>query len=269
MKLIFSEDKPDYENYSFPYAVWALPEENETPSTIFNQGFLPSSKELDRFYLCRQIRVDLAEFEQSSENRRILRKGEHLRYKLIPKADFEYSDQWRNFCKEYTDKRFGQDVMPFDRLDSLFNSKITTHLMIFTDPELNQDVGLVTLYLEENKLAFYYYSFYDLKSPVKNLGMFMMTQSVDYFARKKFKHIYLGSCYSRNALYKTQFKGFQFFNGFRWSTDLKELKFLLQRDQSERKHHLVENPEFIMQFYENTIENVYKESNFKICLRSE
>ena len=74
MKLLFSEARADYANYIFPYAIWAFPEAGETPGDLFNQGCLPSSRNLDRFYLCRQVRVNLAKFKPSSENRRILRK---------------------------------------------------------------------------------------------------------------------------------------------------------------------------------------------------
>jgi hypothetical protein len=57
MKLLFSERSSDYDHYQFPYAIWAVPETGETPADIFNAGFLPSSRNLDRFYLCRQVRV--------------------------------------------------------------------------------------------------------------------------------------------------------------------------------------------------------------------
>ena len=62
MKLAFSESQPDYGHYIFPYAIWAFPEPGETPADFFSRGFLPSSRELDRFYLCRQVRVNLRQF---------------------------------------------------------------------------------------------------------------------------------------------------------------------------------------------------------------
>ena len=71
MKLLFSEAAPDYEHYIFPYAIWAFPEAGETPADLFNAGFLPSTRELDRFYMARHIRVRLKDFASSSENRRI------------------------------------------------------------------------------------------------------------------------------------------------------------------------------------------------------
>src|SRR5262245_35825984 len=111
MKLLFSESKADYDHYIFPYAVWAFPEPGETPGDLFNQGFLPSSRELDRFYLCRQVRVALAQFRPSSENRRILRKGDGIDAALIPRSEFEYTPQRRQFFKNYADTKFGQNVM--------------------------------------------------------------------------------------------------------------------------------------------------------------
>ena len=100
--------------------------------------------------------------------------------------------------------------------------------MLFKDNKTGDEVGTSTLYLEENAMVFYYYAFYDLNYYARNLGMYMMTSAVDYFAHKHFNYIYLGSCYSRNALYKTQFLGAEFFNGFCWSNNLNELKYLLK-----------------------------------------
>ena len=87
------------------------------------------------------------------------------------------------------------------------------------------------MYLEGKSLAFYYYAFYDLNYYARNLGMFMMTSAVALFAERSCKNLYLGTCYSDNALYKTQFAGAEFFNGFRWSDDLEELKFIIKRDK--------------------------------------
>lgn len=266
MKLLFSEYKSDYSHYIFPYAIWAIPEKGETPAAIFNRGFLPASREFAHFYLCRQVRVDLARFRPSSENRRIMRKCEDFRCQLIPRAQFNYTPAWREFCKHYADIKFGKDVMTYQRLDSLFNSKIVTHLLLFTDSKTAEDVGVATLYLEKKTMAYYYYSFYDLNYYDRNLGMFMMTSAVHFFAAKKFAYIYLGSCYSRNAMYKTQFAGAEFFNGFRWSQDLKELKYLIQRDQGAIAQHLVETEEYREKFYEGELEKISDASDFRIRL---
>ena len=240
MKLLFSEAAVDYPHYIFPYAIWAFPEAHETPAILFDHGFLPSSRHLDRFYLCRQVRVNLREFSPSSENRRILRKGEGLTVKLVPRTEFDYTPARREFYKTYADIKFGQDVMSYERLDALFEGEITSHVLLFTDTVTDAEVGTVTLYLEPTAMAFYYYDFYDLNYFQRKLGMFMMTAAAALFAERGFHFLYLGSCYRPNALYKTQFAGAEFFNGVRWSPKLNELKYLIRRSEHEQPLHLLE-----------------------------
>ncbi len=264
MKLLFSETLPDYKNYIFPYAIWAFSETGETPADFFARGFLPSSKNLDRFYLCRSLRVALADFKPSSENRRILRKGESLAFELVPRAQFDFTPARREFCLRYAAQKFGQDVMAPDRLDSLMNSAITSHLLLFREAQTGREVGLVTMFLQPQSLAQYYYAFYDLDYAAQNLGMFMMTTAVNYFAEQRYEHTYLGSCYSRNALYKTQFSGAEFFNGACWSRNLEELKYLIARSAQPQTQHLFEVEEYIHRFHEGALGNAVQKSMFEI-----
>ncbi len=267
MKLLFSEQNADYENYQFPYAVWAMPEAGETPADVFDAGFLPSSRYLDRFYLCRQVRVRLAKFSPSSENRRILRKGKGIGVELVPREKFDYTPERRTFFKTYADIKFGKDVMSCERLDALFAAPIISHLLVFTDPETGREIGVATLYLEGRALAFYYYAFYDLNYYARNLGMFMMTSAVALFAERGVRQLYLGTCYSQTALYKTQFAGAEFFNGFRWSGDLDELKFIIRRDKKDLPQHLLETEEYRAKFYQADLGKITEASAFRVKVK--
>lgn len=244
MRLLFSEAQADYAHYVFPYAVWAFPEAGETPADLFGAGFLPSSRALDRFYLCRQVRVDLRRFRLSSENRRILRKGEGLTVRLVPRAEFDFTAARRDFCLRYAHRKFGPDTMPPVRLDSLFAGRITSHLLLFEDAAAAKEVGLATLFLQEPAMGYYYYAFYDLDYFARSLGLFMMTSAVARLAELGLAHLYLGSCYSQSALYKTQFAGVEFFNGTRWSANLEELKYLVKRGEAPVAEHLLESQEY-------------------------
>lgn len=262
MKLVFSEHISDYAHYIFPYAIWGFSEPGETPSQMFDAGFLPSSRNLDRFYLCRHLRVDLQHFEPSSENRRVLRKCPDVTFELVPRAQYEFTPERRARFKHYADLKFGNEVMSLERLDSLFASPIVSHLLVFTDTKTGSEVGTVTLYLEGNALAYYYYAFYELDYPERSLGLYMMTSAVAEFAARGLRHLYLGSCYSQKALYKTQFPGIEFFNGFRWSHNLKELKYLLARDQPGAIQHLVETEEYRQIFHESDLSRLRDASRF-------
>src|ERR1017187_1072880 len=266
MKLLFSEAQSDYGRYLFPYVIYAVPEAGEAPADLFNAGFLPSPRGLYQFALCRNVRVDLAKFKPSSENRRILRKGEGIAMKLVPRAEFDLTSARREFYRNYADIRYGKDVMPPERLELTFNSPVATHLLVFTDAQSGAELGVVVLYLDAPRVAFYRFSFYDLNHFNRSLGMFMMTTAAVYFAREKFAHLYLGTCYSERALYKTQFAGVEFFNGFRWSDNLDELKFQLRREKENRGNHLLENEDYRELFYEGGLEKITEASGFTVKL---
>jgi arginyl-tRNA--protein-N-Asp/Glu arginylyltransferase len=254
MKLLFSEYKSDYSNYIFPYAIWAMPEKEERPALFFEKGFLPSSYDLNRYYMCRHIRVNLADFEASSENRRVMRKGEGISFHLLSGEDFDLTKDRAVFCKRYADLKFGEEVMSIEKLQTLFSSPVCSHVLVFTDEATSKELGFIVLHIDQNDAAFYYYAFYDLDYPNKSLGMYMMTATVALMQEKEITHIYLGSCYSKNALYKTQFKGCEFWNGFRWAENLNELKYLIKRDGQAVQKHLLETEDFINQFYQGGFE---------------
>jgi arginyl-tRNA--protein-N-Asp/Glu arginylyltransferase len=264
MKLVFSEHISDYRNYIFPYAIWAFPEPGESPHVFFNSGFLPSSPNLDRFYLCRQIRVDLSQFQPTSENRRILRKGDGIEMTLVPRSDFDFTKSRRDFCARYADRKFGSQVMSPERLETLFASPLITHVLRFKDTATDTEVGLAVLFCEEPAVAFYYYAFYDLDYSDRNLGMFMMTSAVQLFAERGTQHLHLGTCYSSAALYKTQFNGVEFFNGFRWSSNLGELKQLLKRDVAGACKHALNDEDFVQAFHEGDLTGIARASGFAV-----
>jgi hypothetical protein len=135
---------------------------------------------------------------------------------------------------------------------------------VFTDSTCGKEIGLVTLYLEPPFLAYYYYAFYDLNYYRRNLGMHMMTYAAVFFAGERFEFLYLGTCYQPTALYKTQFTGAQFFNGVRWSEDLTELKYLLQRDLSEHGEHLLESEDYRRRYYDSELPGLAVFSRFRV-----
>jgi hypothetical protein len=92
----------------------------------------------------------------------------------------------------------------------------------------------------------------------------MMTSAVELFAGRGVKNLYLGTCYSENALYKTQFSGAEFFNGFRWSQNLKELKYLLRRDRKPVSQHLLETEEYRAAFHPGGLGEMTAASVFRI-----
>jgi hypothetical protein len=87
---------------------------------------------------------------------------------------------------------------------------------------------------------------------------------VALFGERKCRRLYLGTCYSQNALYKTQFSGAEFFNGLCWSNDLAELKFILKRDAGELTEHLFESDDYRRLFHQNRLDEMAAASLFRV-----
>ncbi len=120
------------------------------------------------------------------------------------------------------------------------------------------------MYLEGNALAYYYYAFYDLNYANRSLGMYMMTSAAELFASRGLRHLYLGTCYTERALYKTQFAGVEFFNGFLWSDNLEELKFMLERDRQKSDQHVLEIEAYRALFYDGDLGRITGASVFRL-----
>jgi len=267
MKLLFSEATADTDHYVHPYAIWAFPEPGDHPADFFAAGFLPSSPELNRFYLCRSLRVELSRFEPSSENRRILRKGEGISAELIPRAEFPYAKAQQDAWVAYADARFGEGIMSRRRLGRLMESPVISHLLQFSDQVSKQVVGTVLLFLAQPKVAFYYYAFYDLAYPVKNLGMLMMTRAAVLFREREYDHLYLGTCYTQRSKYKTQFAGVELFNGLHWSQNRAELDALIQRDRQRPGSHLLEDTDYLTKFHAGDLAQLAENSPLRMVLK--
>lgn len=262
MRLLFSESEPDYTRYRYPYVVWAVPDEGDTPADFFEAGFLPASPAMDCYYLARQLRLPLAGFKPNSENRRILKRGARWTCRLVPKTSFDYSPGRKAAWLAYAAERFGEGVMHEKRLDGLMNGAVITHLLVFEDAACGgRESGTVLMFLSPTRVAYYYYAFYDLNAFDRNLGMVMMTRAACFFAEHGYRHLHLGTCYSERALYKTQFNGIEFFNGLKWTGNIQELKHLIRRDG--RDCHVLQDPVF--QAFEGGLPEMLRGRSFRLA----
>lgn len=244
MKLFFGEFKPDYSQYHFPYQVWLKREEGDEVEKIYASGFLPFRDKPGIYYLARSLRVDLSGFDLSSENRRILRKTENITAEIKPLAEFSYRPEVQKLCVNYARERFGQGVMPAPTIKGIFTGGVYNQVFVFKD-STDREVGWAICYLNEHLLQFAH-SFYDLSFFKQDLGARMMLEAVIWSQNHGRQYAYLGTCYENKALYKTEFKGVEFFNGFTWSNNMQELKDLIARDNPQ---YLLRDKEYLKSFY--------------------
>ena len=260
MRILLSEARPDYAGYVFPYAVWGFPEPGDTPSTALSLGFLPSARDLSRWYLCRQVRVPLDKFRPNSENRRILRKGGGIAAEILPLEAFRATPERVDLCLEEARARWSSPPSR-ERIEGIFRPPYTTHVAVFRDPD-GAEAGYVAL-LVDGDAAFYSNAFPRPGHPFGSLGMFLMTETVRLLAERGLAHVHLGTCYSRSALYKTAFDGVEFYDGLRWSGRMDSLKAMIAR-QDAGSGHLLEDPDWVGRFLPEGLEEEARRSGLRM-----
>lgn len=256
MKIFLSESITDYNTYTFNYAAYCIKESQVELPDIYAKGFLPYSNNIEIepeiYYLCRSLRVDLATFVDSSENRRVNRKMEDfdIQIRAIPKADFDLeSSAFQQFCFKYAAERFSNNAMSQERLDYILNRPSATHVIEYTSK--GELLGYIWAVIEGSMLH-YWYAFFETKYLQSHpIGKWMMWRTIRWAKETGLSHIYLGTCYGTKSLYKVRdFKALEYFNGSFWSKDTKYLKQLCKTDAEERNADLFkqhENPNTFLQ----------------------
>lgn len=247
MRLLFSELAPEYELYLSPYQVWAVLDEGETAATALELGFLPGAYDLSHFVLARSVRVQLARYAPDGRVRYVARRCREVEADVVPVGEFSFDGRWRSLCRAHLEQRIGGERFDVDRFGRLLDSPLTTHVLRFRDARAERDIGLVTLYVER-PVVYYGVAVYDLGYLERSIGNHMMASALGRFAAEGFSAVYLGTCYSDRAAYKSRFPGVQFFNGVRWSEDRRELRFMLERQAELRDRHLLEFEPYLREF---------------------
>ena len=231
MKLFSSEAAHEYGSYTFAYANYCVREAGDMLADIYKAGFLPYSGARgikDIFYMARSARVALADFEPTSENRRIAKKFDGtFTKKRIPFKDFEITEAFLVFCLNYFGSRHGAAVMPRERLETILASGI-----ISTVIEYRKDDAVAAYVLEvgDETMAHFWFSFYDLSLTKQSLGLWLILDCMRDAKAQGLAHYYLGTVYGEKALYKTNFEPLEWWGGDGWSNNFELLKTYTRTD---------------------------------------
>lgn len=249
MRVVFAECQPHYETYLAPYQVWGFLEEGESPATAFSLGMLPSNREMTRFYLTRGVRIRLDRYVETGAVRRVTRKCSHLRHQLVPRAAVELDASMVEMCLRYMNESKAWATRRTNSLDagSLFarlDGPTATHVLTVHDATVGLPVGLVLLYCEP-PIAYYAMAWLDEAYRTVYVGKYMKILAIQEAVDAGLTHLYLGTCYSEAALYKTEFPGMEYFDGVAWSTDRHRLRLLLREQDRMQHRHLYEHPAYL------------------------
>jgi arginyl-tRNA--protein-N-Asp/Glu arginylyltransferase len=233
MKLFASEFGHSYETYSFAYSLYAKREDGDTVSSIYEKGFLPysGSKGIrDTFYMARGTRVNITNWQPTSENRRVLRFFDGEFEKFVKKVeDIRNDEKFFQLCLSYFNLAHGS-VMPRERLELILDAGLVTTVIEYTKDGMPQAYLLL---VEDETISHYWFSFYKDDYVKTSLGMWLALDHIRDLANTTKKYFYFGTCYAEKALYKTNVEPLEFWNGEQWIQDTPLLKSLCRSD-SER-----------------------------------
>lgn len=260
MKIFFAEALHHYQVYYFPYQVLLLREKGDSLSKIYSWGFLPFRNRENLFYLTRSSRSDLRNFSLSSENRRIIKKTESITTRLVPLSEFHYTPEVQRNCKHWARERGWR--ISTTSLKFIFSGKFFNFVLLFQHKGSGEVVGYQILVVEDD---FWHaaHVFYHPDYVGASLGTRMLLEACILTQKKGARYCYLGTCYGKGGFYKRNLPGFEFFNGFGWSRDIEELKYLNERDQDD---YLLREKEYLERFSSGKIEKILEEKGVPIKL---
>jgi arginine-tRNA-protein transferase len=196
--------------------------------------------------MARSLRVNLLDFKETSENRRVLKKIEELNpgFQVVPINEFDTEQEsFKTFCFEFAKERFTEPIS-IERIEYILKWKNLSHVFEFF---LNdKKVGFVLCIISGGTLH-YWFAFFDLNYPAYSLGKYMMYSVINWAFEQKMEAVYLGTCYGEKALYKARdFKGLEFFDGNIWNSDMKLLKEKCKSDASFELDHFKKDKNYFL-----------------------
>lgn len=238
MRTFFSEYTSDYTSYTFGYSYYAHIQSYDELNEAYSQWFLPYTGKLDItqdiFYFCRSLRVDISKFENTSENRRIIKKVEplHIQVTIYNKEDFDTrSNEFEDFCIWYTQSRFYHEWMTTERFHYVISRWYANKIIEFKIWDTGQIIWY-TLAIVTDTIMHHRFCFFDTELMESiPLGKYLMRYTIDRCKQQWLTYAYLWTCYKETWLYKVRdFEWVERWDGNKWSTHIEQLKNLCKSD---------------------------------------
>ena len=253
MRFRFSEYPASYEEYKFPYKVWAIEDSSDERDELLNMGFVPSRMKIGLWYLARSMRVDLSKFSESSENRRVVKNTSEYGFSFSKDISLNLSDEKNRWVFDFAKSVAKKSEYSSSSVKRVFSKYLSQGIFVWErDGEI---AGYVPVMITKESI-FYWLGFYKEDKFKTGLGSRMMLEAIKWATDNGKSHAYLGTVYTNSSLYKTNFKGWEFFNGFEWSNDKDQLKYLIGKDRYDDSPELLMDEEFKKRFYDGRVMKV-------------
>ena len=195
---------------------------------LYNRGYVFTRIGKGVMQQTRSVRINLQNFNLSSENRRILKKVDPLSLRITHLPVTEYDWNIGKMAKDFYTLKFGPDIMSAQKIKEILTvAEKSNFNALLTYSENGTDVGYSISHLSSS-LLHYSYPFYKVNQTTKDTGLGMMIRAIQYAKEVGLQYVYLGSLQRPTDTYKLQFEGLEWFDGIIWKTDSEEVKKILR-----------------------------------------
>jgi arginyl-tRNA--protein-N-Asp/Glu arginylyltransferase len=178
------------------------------------------------WYNLRSVRVKVADYKPTKTVRKLSKR---VRYELTL-VDNYLIEQLKPVYDSYVKhKEFERNI----DLNQFFGYRA----LVYYHNDTLVGANIFKLYLQDNRSAFVSYQFlWDYADPTLSLGNVSQYYEIDLAKKFECDFIYLLGGYETSSLYKSQYKGFQWWTGQQWSTDVELYQTLCKRDDHIRAY---------------------------------
>ena len=213
MKTIINNIYGNIDKYNLQLCKLSLDLENSTEKEALESGWLIDN---GIWYQSRSVRIDVS------------------KYNKIPR-------KIKNHTVSLTDENvnFEEIKLVYDKfiekkeLSSLYNIESdlerSNWLLIRND---NNSLVAFTKFIIYNEGLESQYTALDYSSPKLSIGNKIIDYEVEITINKQLNYLYIGSGYGEISIYKSKIKGFEYWNGEKWTNDTTSYTQLCKNDES-------------------------------------
>lgn len=225
-ELVYSPASAVFEEEEYEYAIengWHIAESWGVEDFSWFNDTVKSGKKV--WYQARSSRIDLSKFEERSRHRKRIRKV-GLNCQALTADEINEDSLWSVYQKYIDTKGF---VDFHASKDSFFTPVYgsRTYLTFSKDEKLIafsvlEDVG------QKSAVALQFA--WDYEEPALGVGYINKLHQFRFLKKKKRDYMYLGNSYEKPSLGKSEYAGFEWWDGRKWNQDAELFKLLLKRE---------------------------------------
>lgn len=191
---------------------YGILESDETETNALEGGWIPWK---DRWYNERSTRINLERFKPTKTTKRLSNKIKTIKRSFSDNLE-DYQELHKKYCLYNS----------FKRNISLSSFEDCNVIEYWTDK-----LNAISIYkIFENNMVAYQF-IWDYEDPKLSLGNVAQMFECEVAKQMNCKYVYLLGGYEKCCEYKSNYLGFEFWTGNKWSEDVELYKNLVARDE--------------------------------------